>query len=184
MSVTDPYQNASIQIARLRKKYASHFPTTIQPDNIATMANKLIGMPYDWGSMYEYRDCSATQMDLFAPFGIWLPRNSSQQMEKGGTLIDLSGLSNTEKETMIIQHAIPFLTLIHLPGHIMLYIGHAGKQIYVFHTTWGLKTINLLGTSRRAVIGRTIITPIRFGQNYLNVMQSFLDRVDSMTQLG
>jgi hypothetical protein len=176
-------QKATIQIARLRKKHADRFPMPIHPKNIAALANKMLGSPYDWGNKYGYRDCSATQMDLFAPFGIWLPRNSTQQVKKGGQLITLTGLPSTEKEKRIIQQAIPFLTLIHKSGHIMLYIGHLNHQIYVFHTMWGLKTKSLLGREGSAVVGRTVITPLRFGQHYLNVPHHLLDQIDSMVLL-
>ena len=84
---------------------------------------------------------------------------------------------------MIIAQAVPFLTLIHKPGHILVYLGHKGNTIYVLHNTWGLKTINLFGCEGRAIIGKTVITPLALGHHYLNVPASILSHVDKMSVL-
>lgn len=184
VAVSDSNQNAVIKIANLPKQYSKKFPIKITPENIATMANVMLGQPYGWGDVYGYRDCSTTTLDLFAAFGIWLPKAGIEQVTKSGyRVISFSGMNNSEKEKTILAKGIPFLTLIHKPGHIMLYIGQYYSQLYVFHATWGLKKVYLWPKEGRARIGRAVITPLRLGDNYINVPESLLDRSDAMVNL-
>ena len=123
------------------------------------------------------RDCSAMTRDFFAPFGIWLPRNSAQQAKKG-RIIDLSGMSDEEKERTIVEKGVPFQTLIHLPGHIMLYVGSIGKKAYVMHNMWGIKT----GDNGRYIIGRGVISGLHLGENLPEADKEsiLIRRIDSM----
>ena len=41
---------------------------------------------------------------------------------------------------MILEQGMPFLTLIWMKGHIMLYIGNEHGRALVFHEFWGIKT--------------------------------------------
>ena len=118
--------------------------------------------------MYQNRDCSATMKDLFSPFGIWLPRNSMDQAAKGVVFIDLSRLSCKEKEKMIISKGIPYLTLIWLRGHIMLYIGSYKGRAMVFHNLWGIKTKSFLGKEGRKIVGHAAITTVSPGKDLYN----------------
>jgi hypothetical protein len=185
VAVSNSNQNAVIKIANLPRQYSKKFPIKITPENIATMANAMLDQPYGWGDLYGYRDCSGTLLDLFTGFGIWLPKSAIADVLKSGyQVIYFSGMNNSEKEKTILAKAIPFLTLIHKPGHIMLYIGKYHGQLYVFHATWGLKKVYFFPKEGRARIGGTVITPLRLGDNYINVPQSLLDRSDAMVNLG
>jgi len=75
------------------------------------------------------------------------------------------------------------MTLIHEPGHILVYLGRVYGKIYVLHNPWGLETINLFGKKGRAVIGKAVITPLRLGEGYINVPASYLDKVDAIRVL-
>lgn len=174
---------AVIEKAIVNKNAAVKIPVPTTPQNIATVANQFIGMPYGWGGIYGYRDCSATTKAILSYFGIWLPRTSTQQAVANGRLIDVSALTNAEKLQILRQQGVPFFTIIHLPGHIMLYLGDVGNKLYVLHDMWGLKTYGVF-QSGRAVIGSTVITPIDFGADYLNVTHSLLDRVIGITILN
>jgi len=173
---------AKNKLVNLSKKVATRFPIPITIKNIAQVANNMLGQPYGWGSLYGYNDCSAMTMNLFANFGIWLPRDSTDQIEVGKQ-ISLDGLSNAQKERLIIEKGIPFLTLIHLPGHIMIYIGHKGKHVYTLHNPWGLKTRNLFWQEGRAIIGRVVITPLNLGHRYLNIPSTLLSAIDKISVL-
>lgn len=116
--------------------YLEDFPMKITASNIARVAAQMLGNPYGWGGMYGHRDCSATVMDLLANFGLWLPRNSQDQANLLAG-IDLSGRTPEEKFTLINQHALAFLTLIHFPGHVGLYLGNLNNEPYFFHNGWG-----------------------------------------------
>ncbi len=180
--ILDGQGNAQLQTMSLSKENSRLFPIPISAQNLAAVARTMIGSPYGWGGLYQQRDCSATTSDLFASVGIWLPRNSLQQSKKG-EVISLEGMTSKQKLETIKTRGIPFLTLLYAPGHITLYIATIGQEVYVLQDVWGLHTVNLLDQAGRAVIGKTVITPIDFGKNFLNVKETLLERVTSMSIL-
>ena len=149
------------QLAFVPTPFVTQAPISTTPANFARVANSMLGRQYGWGGLYEDRDCSAATMDLMAAFGIYLPRNSSQQI-KVGRLISVEGLSRLEKKQLITKSATPFLTLVRKSGHIMLYIGQKDGQPIVFHSTWGLKT-KKGDTYGRKIIGSTVVTTLEPG---------------------
>lgn len=183
VAVANSNHQATIQQALVNKSAATSIPLAITAKNIAALANNMQTTPYGWGGLYGNRDCSLTMQNLFAPFGIWLPRNSHDQARMG-KVIDLKGLSATQKQIIIKKQGIPFLSLIGMPGHIVLYIGQYHDEAYVFQDVWGLHTRNLWGTEGRAIIGKTVITPLSIGQSYINVPLSLLDKATSLTLLN
>lgn len=159
------------------------FPAPFTPVAFAELANAVMGNPYGWGGYHGYRDCSATQQDLFAAFGIWLPRSSTEQ-GKMGEYISLKNMKKQQKLDLLRQQGIPFLTLVHLSGHIMLYIGDDQGTLYVFHSPWGLKTSRWFRPDGRIVIGRAVITPLSFGHGYWNISKDWLDRANGLVLLA
>lgn len=173
---------AQVKSLPVNNEFLTQFPVPLSGKQIASVANNLMGKPYGWGGVYGYRDCSATTQDLFTTFGIWLPRNSSQQaMAKN--FISLNGLSNAAKEKKINREALPFLTLIHMPGHIVLYLGKQNGHAMVFQNVWGLHIYNLLENKDRIVIGKTVITPLCLGEKFINVSNNQLNIADKMINL-
>ncbi|WP_419786287.1 SH3 domain-containing protein [Pseudodesulfovibrio sp.] len=152
---------AVIHRALLPADAAEIMPLVPTPANFARLANTMLGRPYGWGGLYGSRDCSALTMDLMAPFGILLPRNSARQAS-AGVSIPLKGLPRAEKKRIILDFATPFLTLVRKPGHIMLYIGQKDGQPVVMHALWGLKTGHK-GAYGRKVVGRAIISTLEPG---------------------
>ena len=161
-------------------------PLRLTKFNIAKMANELINESYGWGGLYQNRDCSAMIKDLFAPFGLWLPRHSADQAKEGGTFIDLQKLSPKEKELMILKQGIPYLTLIWRKGHIMLYIGSYQGRVLVFHNFWGVRTKDFLGRETRKIVGHAAITTLHPGiefQDSDNPEKGYLNGILGMTLL-
>ena len=157
----DAEGDAVLRLARLGSDDAEPAPLKATPANFARLANRMLGEPYGWGGLYGDRDCSATTMDLMAAFGIFLPRNSSQQA-KVGWIVPLETGDAATKKARLLKEGMPFLTLVRKPGHIMLYIGSRDGEPVVLHTVWGLKT-RRDGVEGRAVIGRTVITTLEPG---------------------
>lgn len=145
------------------KEYAKDFPLDFNKQNILYISHELLGEEYGWGGYYKSRDCSSMSKDYFSIFGVWLPRNSYYQGLLGQT-IDLKDLGDKEKENMIKKYAIPFVSLIYLPGHIMLYAGTINDKAMVMHDTWGVKTKD----DDRLIIGKTIISDLYLGANQNN----------------
>lgn len=124
----------------INKSDGSKMPLEFNSENTRRILGQLIGNKYSWGGLGGGRDCSATLKDFMTPFGIWLPRNSSQQ-KKVGKVIALKG-RRSNKMKKITKEGIPFLTVIYKRGHSMLYIGENDNGIpLIFHNAWGLKVI-------------------------------------------
>jgi len=175
---------AQTQSVWLTQDQAALMPMPATPANISRAANQMMGQPYGWGGLDNKRDCSAATRDTLAPFGIWLPRNSAAQA-KSGMYIDLTGLSKEEKERAILKDGVPYLTLIWLPGHIMLYVGQYKGHPVVFHDMWGMRTLEADGSEGRKVVGKAVVTTLRLGEIYPEVGPDkiVLNRVRGMAVL-
>ncbi len=163
VAVMDQDGKAFIKNSIVSKEAAASKPLRLTSFNIAKLGNELINESYGWGGLYQNRDCSAMIKDLFAPFGLWLPRHSADQAKEGGTFIDLQKFSPKEKELMILKRGIPYLTLIWRRGHIMLYIGSHQGRVLVFHNLWGVRTRDFLGRETRKIVGHAAITTLHPG---------------------
>ena len=163
---------------------AARKPLPMTPAAVAQLGNEMMGQRYGWGGMFGDRDCSALTRDLMAPFGIWLGRNSSSQ-GRAGIIIPLDGLSTREKERRLLQDGVPFLSLVWMRGHIMLYVGEYKGRPAIFHNLWGLRVINGDDDNDRFVVGRAVVTSIAPGQELRNLYRksTFADRLRSLTIL-
>ncbi|MCK9391980.1 MAG: SH3 domain-containing protein [Syntrophales bacterium] len=150
----------------LLKETAMTRPIALTPCRLASLANEMIREPYGWGGLRNNRDCSAMIRDLFAPFGIWLPRHSADQASEGGLYVDLSNLSVTEKKKLILARGVSYLTLLWLKGHIMLYIGSRNGEPLVFHNFWGVKTMSERGQQGKKIVGHAAITTLYPGREF------------------
>ncbi len=150
---------------------AAPFPLPLSPAGVAAVAKALGGQLYGWGGMYENRDCSAMARDLFAPFGIWLPRNSKPQARQG-RVVDIENLSPKDREQALLREGIPFRTLVGMPGHVMLYLGERDGRAMVFHNIWGLRTLDAAGNTGRQIIGAAVITSLAPGEELEDVRRA------------
>jgi hypothetical protein len=136
----------------------------LNTDNFIQITDLMLQSKYGWGGLNEERDCSSMLRDLYAPFGLWLPRNSSEQ-SKVGKVISLEFLTEEQKKEKIIREAIPFETLLYKKGHILLYLGLYNGKIAVLHNAWGVKTKDERGEGRK-IIGKTIISSLEIGKEF------------------
>jgi len=186
VTVLAPARDASGQAVSLavplRADEAEPMPLAPTPRNFARLANQLMSQPYGWGGYLGNRDCSALLLDLYAPFGIFLPRNSRMQSRQG-EWIPWQGLDAEEKEAELLDRGVPLLTLLHKPGHIMLYLGKREGRAIILHDLWGLRTLDAKGTSGRFVVGRVAITTLNPGAEIPDVARSglLLPTLDGMT---
>jgi hypothetical protein len=159
----------------LPKDTAAAKPVPMTNERMMRLANELINEPYGWGGLHGNRDCSAMIRDLFAPFGIWLPRNSGDQALHGGMFVDLSILSEEEKERTIATQGVPYLTLLWRKGHIMLYIGTLEGRPLVFHNFWGVSTMSVLGGRGKRIVGHAAITTLHPGREMFDYDKASAD---------
>jgi cell wall-associated NlpC family hydrolase len=168
VAIADKNNNAAIKHGFLSRDAAAIKPLPLNSLNVVKIANELIGEPYGWGGLYGNRDCSSMTRDFFTPFGIWLPRHSEDQVKEVGTYIDLKGINPEQKEKIILEKGIPYLTLLWRKGHVMLYIGEQDGQALIFHNVWGIRTKDLKGREGRKIIGQAVITTLRPGKELRN----------------
>ncbi|MDD2566647.1 MAG: SH3 domain-containing protein [Thiovulaceae bacterium] len=161
--------------------HKSILPFTKQ--NLTLIVNEVAQSKYGWGGLFEQRDCSSMLRDIFAPFGMWLPRNSYLQ-SKVGQVLSLEGLTPEEKIQRIKEKAEPFKTLLYKKGHIVLYVGTYNDTIIVLHNTWGIKT-KKEEEEGRIVIGKTVFSTLRLGkeQKHYNEEEDMLRNLKSMNTL-
>jgi cell wall-associated NlpC family hydrolase len=143
--------------------------------NLARQAFKMLHEPYGWGEMSGARDCSRFIMDIFASFGIVMPRNSMFQGKMGK---DLGATDPREmKQKMgVLDKAVPFATVLRLPGHIMLYLGKDRGRYYAIHNIWGIQKGSVANHSLEK-IGKVEVTDLSLGESgpYGSLLQRITD---------
>lgn len=174
------HTQSGVKKYEISKQISSRYPLVFNDSNIKKLASSLISQPYGWGGFGDNRDCSLFTQDFLGGFGIWLARNSLAQ-SKIGRRISLTNLTNKEKLNIIQERGIPYLTLLHLPGHIMLYAGVKDGEAVAIHDIWGLKTKE----NGRALIGGVAITSLEIGHDRSDIESKNLlvSKIDSMNIL-
>jgi hypothetical protein len=164
---------------RPREDARQGFPTFTQ-ENVARQAFKMLNHPYGWGDSFGGRDCSRFIMDLFRTFGILMPRNSKEQAAYGKDLGLVEGKTEKEKRKFL-DRAIPLITTLRLPGHIMLYLGRDKGRYYVIHSIWGVQST---GTPdpKLEKIGRAVVSDLSLGGSGPN--GSLLSRLTDIRLIG
>lgn len=170
---------AILKTARIAKKDARRFPLPFNSKTVTHVGNELLKTPYGWGELFRDRDCSATTRDFFIPFGIWLPRNSRQQINSG-PLLSLESLSKPDKEKLLREQGVPFRTLLHRKGHIMLYAGLYNGKPVILHNTWAIRFKTKSGQEEKFYIGRTVLTTLEAGLELPLTRGTILDHLDGM----
>lgn len=154
--------------------------------NVLERAFSLLDSPYGWGGLGGHRDCSRLMMDLFAAFGIELPRNSRNQSEAGLRHVELTGIDAAGRREAILRAASQGIVLLYLPGHIMLYVGdddglHALHQFsgYLVPCT-GAST----GKPRETMVrvNRTAVTSLELGRG--SSRTAFIERITRLVVLA
>ena len=181
--VRDPQGRAVAVPVRVSPSDVVRKPIPLTARAAAEIGNRMMGQPYGWGGYLFNRDCSLAMRDLFVPFGVWLPRNSSAQA-KAWQFISFVKASPSGKESIIKDEGVPFATLLWLRGHITLYIGEYKGEPVMFHNVWGVRTDDGNGEGRH-IIGRAVVTSLQPGAELPNVRREnlILSRLKGMSVL-
>lgn len=149
--------------------------------DLTRIGEQMLKNTYGWGGMFGERDCSSMIRDMYTPFGIWLPRNSSAQSRKG-EIVSFEGLPNETKLSLIKEKGVPFETIIYLKGHVVLYIGTYQDNVLILHNIWGIRTLDKQGVKGRHIVGKAVISTLEFGSELENFdpNNKLLTRVQSM----
>ncbi|AFV12067.1 NLP/P60-like protein [Thermacetogenium phaeum DSM 12270] len=98
---------------------------------IIRQAFKMLGERYSWGGRFNLRDCSAFVRDVYRSFGFQFPRNSREQELVPGKGVFFANAGEGERKRLL-DRLLPGATL-HMPGHVMLYLGRHRDEYYVIH---------------------------------------------------
>lgn len=98
--------------------------------NIIRQAMKQLGNRYGWGGMLNAVDCSAYIQEVYACFGLNLPRNSSWQAAIPAQKITFTE-EMTKKEREEVLDSIPTGAILQWSGHVMLNLGKVDGRYYV-----------------------------------------------------
>ncbi len=151
-------------------------PLVATKKNIMLLINKLIGRNYGWGGFMGYNDCSGEMQAIFTPLGYFMPRNSSQQINSGD-VFDLSSFPAADRMAYLVKNGKPFMTLVYIKGHIMLYVGNVKinkKEVpLVYQNIWGIAPPD---RSKKYIIGSAVFLPLMLSYPEISAVDSILDR--------
>ncbi|MBI5490324.1 MAG: C40 family peptidase [Deltaproteobacteria bacterium] len=149
-----------------------------------------LGEPYGWGGRDGGLDCSGFVQEVFAAFDLGLPRNSGRQALAGTFSIDVASLADSAKKLRLLEAAARRgVVLLHIDGHIMLYLGLAEDDTpmaihsfseYLQPCGAGDAPGKPAETRRRA--DRVDVSDLSLGAG--SSKGSFLERIDRFTVLG
>ncbi len=127
---------------------------------IIAQAFKFLGERYGWGHDYNARDCSGFVGEVYRGFGVLMPRNTGAQ----ATSRALSGVTLTATDDHARRVALLRDTrvgdLVHIPGHVMLVIGHLDGAPYVIHDVAGMSHRVADGGIVRTPLNGVVVTPL------------------------
>jgi len=158
------FSNATV---KKRDIHIGYLPYT--QENILIQAFKFLHQPYGWGGMFGEQDCSKFIQEIYATTGLYIPRNSASQSRVGQLKIDLNSLNRATRLEQLEKSAKPAISILHLKGHIVLYIGNHNGEPFIIHTVWG-------SSSRHFALGRTAVTSLNFN--------GYLNKIDLITNIA
>ena len=107
-------------------------PYTIE--NLIKQCFLWIGTPYQWGDGKSGIDCSSFVRYVFWSFGIDLPRNS-------GDIARCQSKVNFGKDDKLGSAQAG--DLLHMPGHIAIYLGKNGETPHMIHASYALGKVGI-----------------------------------------
>jgi hypothetical protein len=163
----------------IKKNQAHRGFLELSQRRVLEQAFKLLNNPYGWGGMYGEQDCSAFIIEVFSPFGIQLPRNSKEQAQASSHWISFDGVSEEDKLSKIIKDGAAGVTLLHMKGHIMLYVGHIDGRAYAIHAVWGYRQPKNKNEDQVYVLNQVTVSDLSLGEG--SKKGSLLRRLTSMS---
>ncbi|MFT3925426.1 MAG: NlpC/P60 family protein [Myxococcales bacterium] len=149
-----------------------------------TDAFQYVNSPYGWGDENGGRDCSRLVLDVLTQFGLHVPRTSGEQGAAGLYTVDVPADANETERLGLLEAAnARGLVLIHLPGHIMVYLGrdHLGTP-RVLHSFAEYLAPCPEGNETLFEVGRVGVTDLSLGKG--TSRRSFLERFTRLTVFG
>lgn len=151
---------------------------------VLTEAFRLLGTPYGFGGKDGGRDCSRLLLDLFETFGIAFPRHSSWQSRAGSYRIDVTEMDESARLRIIDAAHADGIVLLHLPGHIMLYLGrdHRGRPMALHAFSEYLVPCEGSDQETMFQLGEVTVSNLELGRG--SSRGAFIERLSDVIVLG
>lgn len=127
--------------------------------NLLRQAFKLLGERYGWGHDYRGRDCSGFLSDVFASFGVRMPRNTGDQAKSPAFAHRSFDASVVREQRMRTVAALQVGDLVYIPGHVLMVIGREDGEPWVIHDVQGV-SVRDGDALRRIPLNGVSVTPL------------------------
>jgi len=152
---------------------------------LLTEAFAMLGEPYGWGGKDGGYDCSRFLLELFARFGIDLPRHSARQAMAGTFSVDVTAVEDLREKRLLLEAAARRgAVLLQFPGHIMLYLGTSAEGVPMAIHAFSEFLTPCPGSEAETVnrIDRVAVSDLSLGAG--SSRRDFLSRITRITVLG
>ena len=153
----------------------------LTPRQLLGQGFKFLGERYGWGHSYDARDCSGFVSEVYAGFGVQMPRNTSDQGKSPAFNALEVPASMTREERMAMVKTLAPGDLIYIPGHVMMVVGHEGGLTYVIHDTPGVRYRDADGTSTHYPLNAVSVTPLEPLQSGEDAL--YIDKIYSIQRM-
>lgn len=164
---------------------AEHQATTRELTRRAVIEEVLsyLGTPYGFGGADGGIDCSRLMLDTLGSFDIRLPRFSGWQAKAGTFSFDVENVEDATKLDVIDKAAESGVVILHIPGHIMMYLGRDDKDVpMAVHALSYYLDACEEGGSTTMVVGRVQIGGLELGRDTRKT--ALLERITKVTVIG
>ena len=145
-------------LPRVEGTSADYLPLT--PRNLITQAFKFLGERYGWGHSYDTRDCSGFVSEIYRPFGVLMPRNTSAQAVSPALDRIAFDKGDGAAKRMQAVGELQVGDLVYIPGHVMVTLGHDNGLTYMIHDTAGGGWAGSDGKRVSAHLNGVSVTPL------------------------
>ncbi len=177
--------SGALEAARVEALVAGAEATPLTRRALLTEAFSFLGEPYGWGGKDGGYDCSRFLLELLGRFGVELPRHSARQARAGTFSVDVSSVEDPgEKQLLLEAAARRGVTLLHFPGHIMLYLGQTEEGVPMAIHAFSEFVTPCEGTELETVnrLDRVAVSDLSLGEG--SSRRDFLGRVTRVTIIG
>lgn len=147
--------------------------------NLLDQAFKREGALYGWAGENNAQDCSGFTKEVYACFGITLPRTSVAQTELQAVSNQLLRSASKEKRLEMLKDA-PAGTIMYFPGHIMIYVGTLDGAPYCISSCGNYYNKTAEGFTLKE-INSVVLTPMT--ETYCESGESWLEALTMITMV-
>ena len=150
--------------------------------NLIRQSFKFLGERYGWGHAYNGRDCSGFVSEVYRSMGVQLPRNTGDQAVSPVFARIRFEAGDSREKRMAAVDALDVGDLIHIPGHVMMFLGRIDGMPYVIHDTNGGTILGADGEPRSLRLNGVSVTPLlplRFGKQH-----DYVDRITNIVRVA